>query len=173
MVFSDLLRLLVLQHEGEGNASDLKYLPAPDSQIKRIFATHWDDLVRCIIDPISKVDLTVENKRGSAEATLSNFNLMSLKFFGNVFYSDEGFDIMQDPKKSEQLVNYCLKSMTSFSPAVKNTALQVLTNAMVNCRVKEKNIKSIKACFSSINDMLRDKIKTPGQNSEEEFKKIL
>lgn len=63
--------------------------------------------------------------------------------------------------------------MTSFSPAVKNTALQVLTNAMVNCRVKEKNIKSIKACFSSINDMLRDKIKTPGQNSEEEFKKIL
>jgi len=31
MIFSDMLRLLVLQHEGDGDASELKYLPAPDS----------------------------------------------------------------------------------------------------------------------------------------------
>jgi hypothetical protein len=62
---------------------------------------------------------------------LSNFNLMSLKFLGNIFLCDEGQNIMQNISKCDEIMKYCQKSMTSGNPHVITAAIQVLTNLML------------------------------------------
>lgn len=61
-----------------------------------------------------------------------NFNLMSLKFLGNIFLTDDGYDVMQDKDKCVQLMTYCMKSMTSANDIVVKVAIQVLTNYIID-----------------------------------------
>ena len=82
MALSDLLRLLILE-------------TAPSSQINHILKKNWNKLINeVIIKNICAKDLSKPTVKGTPEHTLMNFNLMSLKFLGNIFLTDDGYDVM-------------------------------------------------------------------------------
>ena len=137
MALSDLLRLLILD-------------TAPSAQINHILVKNWDKLVsETIIKHICSHDLTKPAVKGTPEHTLSNFNLMSLKFLGNIFLTDDGYDIMQDRTKTEQLISYCQKSMTSANEIIVKVAIEVLTNLVLDIsRIKHTLFDPLSKCMS-------------------------